>query len=248
VQVKTLFLIIRIIDMSYHILQPETLNEISLKQYQVFLKDSENIEGHFLNQRMVSLFCGLSLSETLMIKKSSIDEVVHDINQLFEGDQPLQQRFKIGKVEFGFIPSLEDMSFGEFVDLDTTIGNWDNMHEAMAVMFRPITQSKGDKYDIEPYEGLDKYKDIMRFAPLGVVFGATLFFWNLSKELLRVTQASLVEELEREISQAQHSLGENGDGTQAFMHLQEEDLRKLLKSLPNQLESALHSSHLSRSV
>ena len=235
----------RTIDMSYHILQPETLNEISLKQYQVFLKDSENLKGHFLNQRMVSLFCGLSLSETLMIKKSSIDEVVGGINELFEGDQPLQQRFKIGSQEFGFIPSLEDMTFGEFVDLDSTIGDWDRMHEAMAIMFRPITSEVKDKYDIEPYEGLDKYKDVMRFAPLGAVFGATLFFWNLSKELLRVTQASLMEEL-KEISRELPNSGKNGGGIPASTLSQMESLDTLMESLHVQSESVLHSSRLSQ--
>ena len=232
--------------MKYTIQQPENLNEISLKQYQVFLKDSENIEGHFLNQRMVSLFCGVSLSETLMISKKSIDEVVNDINALFEGDQALQQRFKIGSQEFGFIPSLEDMSFGEFVDLDSTIGDWDNMHLAMATMFRPITHTVGDKYDIEEYTGQDKYADVMRFAPLGAVFGALVFFWSLSNELLKATQASLVEELVMETTQEQRSLVKSGVGTLASTLSQEDNLRTLLKLLPVQLPSASHFSHLSQ--
>ena len=38
-------------------------------------------------------------------------------------------------VEYGFIPNLDDMSFGEYVDLDTYIGDWQNIHRAMAVLY-----------------------------------------------------------------------------------------------------------------
>jgi hypothetical protein len=33
----------------------------------------------------------------------------------------LTQRFTLKGQEFGFIPSLEDITYGEFVDLDSTI-------------------------------------------------------------------------------------------------------------------------------
>jgi hypothetical protein len=55
-------------------------------------------------------------------------------------------------VEYGFIPNLDDMSFGEYVDLDTYLGDWQNIHRAMAVLYRPIREKRGERYNIVPYE------------------------------------------------------------------------------------------------
>ena len=46
------------------------------------------------------------------------------------------------EVEFGFIPKLDNISLGEFVDLDSYMSDWDNMHKAMAVLYRPVTFRK----------------------------------------------------------------------------------------------------------
>ena len=42
-------------------------------------------------------------------------------------------------VEFGFVPKLDELSFGEFIDLDKYLQDWDSMHKAMAVLFRPVS-------------------------------------------------------------------------------------------------------------
>lgn len=197
---------------------PENLNEISLKQYQRFLQISELMEGDMLNQKMVSIFCSIPFRDSLMIKRKDIVSTANEIGALFEKEQELQRSFKIGKVEFGFIPSLEDITAGEFSDLDTYLGDWKEMHKAMAVLFRPITKQVGDKYLIEDYEGSDKYSEIMQFAPLGAVMGAVVFFYHLSKELANYSLASLQEDLLQEASTEQLiNLVKSGDGTEASM-------------------------------
>lgn len=213
--------------MKYVVNQPTSLDEISLLQYQKFLKASETIDGHFLNQKMISLFCGMSLSEALMISKKDVNELVRDISALFENEEPLQKTFKIKGVEFGFIPNLDNITMGEFIDLDTYMGNWDDMHKAMAVLYRPVTKKYKDTYEIEQYESSDKYADVMKFAGMGVVQGSTFFLLNLSKALITASQHSLMEELTQEITQQLDSSGKNGDGIQASMLSQMKDLMEL---------------------
>ena len=222
------------------VLQPESLDEISLAQYQKFLIASETIDGHFLNQKMLSLFCGMSLAEALMIKKTSVDDLVTSIVGLFEEKQPLQRIITIGnkKTKFGFIPNLEELTMGEFVDLDTYLGDWENMHKAMAVLYRPVIREYGDTYEIEPYKGADKYEEVMKFAGMGAVNGAVGFFWSLSQELIKATQHSLAEELTQEITQQLHSSLKNGDGTLASMHSLEELLKVLIE--PQELTLEKH--------
>ena len=43
-------------------------------------------------------------------------------------------------------------------------------------MYRPIVAGKGEFCEIEPYEGSDKYSDVMKDAPVTVALGAMVFF------------------------------------------------------------------------
>jgi len=211
---------------------PESLNEISLKQYQRYLLavDVEGMGQDFLDRKMVSIFCSMPFSDTLLIKQKDIRETCDHLNELFNKETEFQQIFTLGKTDFGFIPSLEDITAGEFADLDSYLGDWEHMHKAMAVLYRPITTNIKGKYLIEDYEGSSKFSEVMEFAPLGAVLGAVFFFLNLSKALSKSIHHSLQQEIMEESIQLVRSSQQSGDGTEAFTHLQEESLRELMRS------------------
>ena len=56
-------------------------------------------------------------------------------------------------IEYGFIPSLEDMTVGEFADLENYLTTGKDYHKAMAVMYRPIINSYSNTYKIQEYKG-----------------------------------------------------------------------------------------------
>ena len=165
---------------------PTSLNEIKLAQYQKFLsivKDNE--ESEFLQQKMVQIFCGIDLKDVASIRYKDVVEINQNINNLFTKENKFIQRFKMGGVEFGFIPNLDEMSTGEYMDLDAYITDWETMHNAMAVLYRPITNKLGTKYNIEEYKGSVTYADVMRHAPLDVVLGAMVFFLQFRERLIK---------------------------------------------------------------
>ena len=43
------------------------------------------------------------------------------------------------------------MTFGEYMDLDTFIGDNGNLHRAVNVLFRPIEHKRGARYTIKEY-------------------------------------------------------------------------------------------------
>jgi len=100
------------------------------------------------------------------------------------------------------------------------------MHKAMAVLYRPITK-KGinDTYEIEKYNGSITYSDVMKHAPLDVVFGANVFFYNLGKELLKSTMTYLENNKEIQTILQQHSLENDGGGILQSMDLLRETLQ-----------------------
>jgi len=209
---------------------PTSLSEIKLVQYQKFLaiaKDNE--ESEFLQQKMVQLFCGIDLKDVAQIRYKDVAEITANINNLFNKENRFIQRFKMGGVEFGFIPNLDDMSTGEYMDLDNYITDWDTMHNAMAVLYRPITNKLGNKYEIEQYQGSITYADVMKHAPLDVVLGAMVFFYNLGNDLLSSTINYLEENPEVQNILKQHNLENVGDGTHLFFISVKEMLEDLMK-------------------
>ena len=209
---------------------PTTLNDIKLAQYQKFLSIAkDNEESEFLQQKMVQLFCGIDLKDVAQIRYKDVAEITANINNLFTKENVFIQRFKMGGVEFGFIPNLDEMSTGEYMDLDTYITDWDTMHNAMAVLYRPITNKLGNKYQIEEYKGSITYADVMRHAPLDVVLGAMVFFYNLGNDLLNSTINYLETNQEVQNILNKHNLENVGDGIQVSMLLLKETLEDLMK-------------------
>jgi len=214
---------------------PTNLSEIKLAQYQKFIKIAEtNEDSEFLHQKMVQYFCGVDLRDIANIKYKQVMEITASINEMFKVSHKLIPRFKMGGVEFGFIPNLEDMTQGEFADLDTYISDWQEMHKAMAVLYRPITKKVNDKYQIEEYNGSITYSDVMKHAPLDVVLGATVFFYHLGHELMNSTLNYLEENTEVQGLMNKHNSENDGDGIHLSMLSLKETLEDLMK-FPNSL-------------
>ena len=209
---------------------PTSLSEIKLAQYQKFVKISEqNEDSEFLHQKMVQLFCGVDLKQIATIKHKDVMDITKSISDMFKVKHKLIQRFKMGGVEFGFIPNLDEMTQGEYVDLDTYIVDWKDMHKAMAVLYRPIKKKAGDKYDIEDYNGSITYSDVMRHAPLDVALGAVVFFYHLGNELMKSTLTYLEENPQMQLLMSKHNLENDGDGIHLSMHSLKEMLEDLIK-------------------
>jgi hypothetical protein len=104
------------------------------------------------------------------------------------------------------------MSFGEYIDLDTYIGDMSNIHRAMGVLYRPIKQKYQDKYIIEDYKGEES--DMMKDMPMDAVLSSILFFYHLGMDLSQAMMSYLEEE-EMNLVQ-QQLLEESGGGINQF--------------------------------
>ena len=153
---------------------PNNLNEITLGQYQKFLSIAENNkEGEFLNAKMIEIFCGISLADTYNLKMSSVTAILDILNDMLEQKPQHIVQFKMDGVKYGFIPDLDELTLGEYIDLDNNISKWDQIHIAMNVLYRPIKDSKGLNYNIKDYDTSDS--DKMKNMPLGAAMGSLFF-------------------------------------------------------------------------
>jgi len=205
---------------------PKSLRGIKLSEYQKFYKLSEDNKDaqdpEFLNLKMLEVFCGLTLKEAYNMKLTDFNFIINHLNELFKGETPMISRFSLkdpngDEVEFGFIPKLDSISLGEFVDLDTYMADWSDMHKAMAVLYRPVTFQRKNMYLIEDYESSDKYSEVMKDMPIDIAMGAVVFFYRLGKELSLYLTGYLQKEAQREDSELKQTLAENGVGINQFM-------------------------------
>ena len=201
---------------------PEDLSEITLSQYQRWIKivDKQDEIGTFYQQKMVEIFCNAELQHIMQMRVKDIEEITTHLDNLFNQKPEFKALFRLEDEEFGFIPKLDDMTFGEYVDLDTYLTDWQQMDSAMAVLFRPVVYKRKDKYLIEDYVSSEKY-DLSQM-PLDVVMGSLVFFCNLKSELLTHILSYLKTQEVVDIPQNLKALLENGVGINPFMDLQKE--------------------------
>jgi hypothetical protein len=201
------------------------------------MEANENAEDtEFINLKVLEIFCGVTMKEAYKLPLAEFSFVISHIIDIFKEETPLQREFKMtdpngDSVTFGFIPKLDDISLGEFIDLDSYIGDWQQIHKAMAVLYRPIVFKKGELYLIEEYDGTDKYAEVMKDAPVNVALGAIVFFYRLGNVLSSYLLDSLTQNLKKD-KQLIKDLEQNGDGINQYMQSLEE-MSQNLKKLQN---------------
>jgi hypothetical protein len=214
---------------------PSSLDSIELWQYQKYMsvveknKDVENAE-EFLNMKLVEIFCDISLKDVSSISLSDFSKITEIIGKAFSEKTPLIRHFELGDMEFGFVPNLDKISIGEYIDIESNIFDWKNIHKAMAVLFRPVKKKYKEKYKVEKYKGSEEYQEAAKYMPLSVALGAVVFFYRLGKDLSNHTLKSLEEE-NKQIIQQQVPLENDGGGINLFISLLEEKYSNLNRQL-----------------
>jgi hypothetical protein len=191
---------------------PETLNEIHLKQYQKFdklVKDNEPSE--FVNQKTIEIFCNIDLKDVARIRLADTDNLLEHLGSLLNHKPKLIRTFKLGDYEFGFIPKLEDMTSGEYIDLENYLSDVATYHKAMAVLFRPIKTKVKDLYTIEEYQSSEVYAEFLQYMPLDVVLGCLVFFSTLTNDCVSGLMDFIHSEVEHSET-AKKLLEKNGVG------------------------------------
>jgi hypothetical protein len=96
----------------------------------------------------------------------------------------------------------------------------------MNILYRPITNKKGELYTIEPYTGKDDW-DKWLGVSMDIHFGALFFFINLHQDLVNATLNSLNQmELPRN---TKSTLLKSGRIIQQYLNSQEAIFKKWMR-------------------
>jgi hypothetical protein len=206
---------------------PDALSDITLGQYQKYLKildqnkDDENA-AEFINLKTIEIFCNVDFKDVLKIPLGEAEKVLTIINKAFDEKPDIIRHFKLLNVDMGFIPSLERISLGEYIDVENNIVDWQTMHKAMAVLYRPVNFRSKEKYTVAPYEPSDEVSELMKEMPLDVAMSSMVFFYDLGMELLKAIPTFIQKNLtEEQTYLLKQTLAQSGVGINQFTHLLE---------------------------
>ena len=168
---------------------PTHINDITLEQYQRFaLINTEEQDKEFFMFKTIEIFCGVDIALVSKMRLSDAESISNEVLGVLQQNVPFTNKFELDGVKYGFIPDLQAISLGEFIDLEEGLSKDKDFHKAASVMFRPIVKEFGELYTIDGYEASTEMHHIMKQAPVGVISAAIVFFYNIANELLKASQ------------------------------------------------------------
>ena len=168
---------------------PTHINDITLEQYQRFaLINTEEQDKEFFMFKTIEIFCGVDIALVSKMRLSDAESISNEVLAVLQQNVPFTNKFELEGVKYGFIPDLQSISLGEFIDLEEGLSKDKDFHKAASVMFRPIVKEFGELYTIDGYEASTEAHHIMKQAPVGIISAAIVFFYNIAKELLKASQ------------------------------------------------------------
>lgn len=210
---------------------PEDYSSIPLKKYLVMQTELKNYEDNEEAQVALMLHHLCDIPEEYVTKLSveTYTMLKAELSKFIDNTRlPLQKIINIDGKEYGFEPNLSQLSYGAYLDITKydTFQIDENWAKIMSILYRPITDKKGDMYSIKSYDGNIDDKKFLQIG-MDIHFGALFFLLNLSMELLNATLKSLkVEELPPNIK---YALERSGKVMHHLLNLQTETYSNSVK-------------------
>ena len=157
-----------------------------------------------------------------LIKELALKDVAVIMNSISklqkEQDSSLKRIIEIDGKEYGFHPDLDNLTLGEYADVEhyVKLGLETHLAEIMAILYRPIKEKKNDIYIIDAYDGnISIRAEEMKKMSSEQVQSALVFFCHLGRELLKILPLFLMERLKEMKKQSQTKTSQvNGRGSE----------------------------------
>jgi len=176
--------------------------KMTIGQYQK-IQGKQDIMGVDKSLFILSVLTGCPIQTLRKVKTEHSARLFKYADLLFkEEDTTYQQTFTFQEKNYGFIPNLNEITLGEYIDLDhfITDGVVKNLHKIIAILYRPLKfgQKIMGKYvwDIDEYstEDFEDRANLFKELEVEKAFSASSFFLHTGLQSIKVMKDSLVEE------------------------------------------------------
>jgi len=179
---------------------------ITIEQYSKIYKVKDLFTEDYFAAKLINILTDCPLSDLL---DCPFDDIVFISNFVTDRlpkkeDVVFVDRFELNGVKYGFFKDWRDLTFAEFIDMDTIatkkVDELLNMlHILAAIMYRPIINEVSEhNFDIEPYDLKTLPKRAEEFKKnldVSYVLGAQFFFIKFAEKYLNYTQPYLTNKM-----------------------------------------------------
>jgi hypothetical protein len=179
--------------------------KITIDHYVKIYKMKDLFDDKYFAAKLVNIVCEAPLEDLLESDYQEVNYIASHIMTLIPIKQPkFIDRFEIDGVHYGFFPKWQDLTFAEFVDMDTISTKkedeiLDLIHILSAVMYRPIISQRSEHdFDIENYDVKSmkvRAELFKKKLDISIVLGAQFFFINYAKRYFGFFQLSSIKTL-----------------------------------------------------
>ena len=180
-------------------------NFISIENYVKIFKQKDIFSDDYFAARIISEVTDCPVEDLLEGDAQEMNYVAAYILSLIPQETPkFIDRFELDGVHYGFFPKWRDLTYAEFVDMDTISTKKPDellslLHILASIMYRPITTQRSQHdFDIEKYN-LESMKEraelFKKKLDIKYILGAQFFFINYARIFSSYTQMSLMKKI-----------------------------------------------------
>jgi len=198
---------------------PENLSDVKLSVYKKFILMANEENG---DEMALYQFCGLTPAQQEGMKKKDLDLIRNQIGEVLAEKPNLIKTFQFKGREYGFHPKIEDISMGEYIDLDTYLQEpYKNAERILGVLYRPITNKMFGRHSIENYDPEVHNGNGFEDLSADIFLGCLLFFYRIATNL-QITFLQSLEKEEKKDMMPNPTLAGSGDGMEQYIRLLKE--------------------------
>jgi len=208
---------------------PSSLDELTIDKY---MEISMIETGSTYKIDIIEILTGIPKEKIMRMKLNNLKTLIKSISFIHqENVPPLVNTFYLDGVRYGFNNNLNDISVGEYIDLEENSKDIKNsLHILMAILYRPIKYKtkfsvakiiekyiyNKDVYKIKEYDDdgvMERAELFKEKLTMDKVIGAMFFFMILRMIYTKNTQKSMtLKEMEKETMNMMDMIGLNTGG------------------------------------
>lgn len=170
-------------------------DKLTVGQYQQFVKNQHLYEKDPV--ALLSMYLDIDVDELKSYPYEQMDFIKNYITSIMTKDitKELVMVFEYEGVEYGLENDWSKLSWGAWVDLEvfSAENTTDNIHNLLAVLYRPVQTKDGTNYTITPYKSseIEKRGKLFMNVDADIWFGCASFFFYLVNLSITDTRNSL---------------------------------------------------------
>lgn len=178
---------------------------MSIENYAKIYKIKDLFSDDYFAAKLISIVSDAKIEDLLESDYQEVSYLASYLMSLIPSEKPeFTDRFVLDGVEYGFFPSWRDLTFAEFIDMDTLSTKkadeiLDVLHILAAIMYRPIVEQKSEhdfkieKYDVNTM--VERAELFKQKLDIKYILGAQFFFIKFANRFSSYTQISSIQSL-----------------------------------------------------